>query len=464
MTFDPVTGEELYPCLLGSLYGFPSAGRRWFETFVEFILGKDFNDSHRCSFKCRYAPCMYVILHYRRGKGALTKAQREMKAMDLWGGDRLGAKAHLYPDHTVHADGECMENEYPTSGGPDFTAVFMVVHTDDLDVTCDFHDDGKYMFDKLRARFGLKPGSPQFMLGLTRDIVEGGTAMKIGMKGFVETVHSKYQAVVPKKCPAMPYRAGVFLSRTDVTPDDKGIAAYPEYGSLCGSMMWATRMCYPECAIILHYLTRMLTCPTAAAWEAALYCLAYMYGKRDRGVLLRRTEGVPVLRAYTDASNKKDMADTGKAVGGHMVFIGSAPIEWHSSKNPHTGQSAQHNEYMALSRGAKACKYYRMLLEEMGLRLWTGCAPTVISVDNNAALSLAHDDILNNQNRFYEEDTHYIKEAVEKGDADPRHEDTKDNVADLVTKAAARAVFDTLVPYVTGHARRLPRVPDAAHD
>ena len=223
------------------------------------------------------------------------------------------------------------------------------------------------------------------------------------------------------------------------------------------------RMIFPECAIILHYLCRMMSAPTQEAWDAAIYCLAYMYGQRDRGLMLPRYDGTPVLRAYVDASNKRDMADTGKAVGGHMVFLGNAPIEWTCSKNPHVGQSAQHNEYQALSACAKAVTFYRLLLTEMGLQSWVGPNPTVVSVDNTAAEILATEDLVNPANRFYEEDTHYVKEAVEKGYVDPRHEPTATNVADLMTKCVTRAVFDSLIGHVTGHARSLPPEPEARH-
>ena len=454
---DPVTGEELFPCLLGSVYGFPSAGRRWAHTFQEFILGATFNTNHWSSFKARYGPCLYMFLHYRDGKDKMSPQQKAMPEMDRWGVPRAARAAKYGPDKT-----DFREKAYPASGGPRITAVFFVLHTDDLDVTADYTDDGHWVLEHIRRKFGLKDGNPDFMLGLTRVVEAGGRAMNVGMKGFIEGVYAEFKEMCPKKIPTMPYRAGTFMSRMDVQPTDNGIADYPKYGQLVGSVLWATRMAFPECAIIVHYCCRMLSCPTEEAWQAALYVLAYLYGQRDGGLRLPITEGAPLLRVFTDASNKKDQADVGKAVGGFGVFIGAALMEWFCSKNPHAGQSAQHNEYQALSLGAKSAAYYRFLLTEMGLKAWLGPGATPVSVDNNAAIALSTEDLLNHSNRFYELDTHYVKEAFEKGLVSPRYEPTATNVADLFTKCATRVVYESLVGMIKGTVP-LPPVPPAPH-
>ena len=137
-------------------------------------------------------------------------------------------------------------------------------------------------------------------------------------------------------------------------------------------------------------------------------------------------------------------------------------MEWFCSKNPHAGQSAQHNEYQALSLGAKSAAYYRFLLTEMGLKAWLGPGATPVSVDNNAAIALSTEDLLNHSNRFYELDTHYVKEAFEKGLVSPRYEPTATNVADLFTKCATRVVYESLVGMIKGTVP-LPPVPPAPH-
>ena len=172
---------------------------------------------------------------------------------------------------------------------------------------------------------------------------------------------------------------------------------------------------------------------------------------------MTKTESVPQVNTWYDASNKGDPTSKGRAIGGHIVYIGNSPIEWKSTMNTHPGQSAQHNEYQALASASKATAWVRHLLQDMGLGAWTS-GPTPLLGDNNAAITLARNDILTTGNRFYTPDLHYAKDAFETGITCPRKVATDNNISDAMTKNTPTATFQRHVEMICGY-EALPTFP-----
>jgi hypothetical protein len=102
---------------------------------------------------------------------------------------------------------------------------------------------------------------------------------------------------------------------------------------------------------------------------------------------------------------------------------------------------------MELSRACKATIWLRQLLTEMGFGSWIK-EPTVLLGDNDAATTLAHEDIVSLGNRFYTKDIHYSKEQIKNGNIDARRVPTDDNLADGCTKCLDGTVTAVHVPRI----------------
>ena len=114
------------------------------------------------------------------------------------------------------------------------------------------------------------------------------------------------------------------------------------------------------------------------------------------------------------------------------------------------GQSASHNEYMAITHAAKYVAWTRDLLTEMGLEEMCP-KPTTVWGDNKAANLLPYEDIITCGNQFIQLPYHYTKQEVEAGNIEVLDIVSEDNVADLTTKAYTRQVTDKLIPQMTGY-------------
>ena len=114
--------------------------------------------------------------------------------------------------------------------------------------------------------------------------------------------------------------------------------------------------------------------------------------------------------------------------------------------------------YFTLTRD-KAVKWIRNLMTEMGLgHLFE--EPSLLLGDNVTAGRWAMEDMITSGNRFIERMYFKVREGVENGDVEARYINTKLNVADVLTKGAAREVIVKLQAMICGKTS-WPDTPDA---
>lgn len=81
-----------------------------------------------------------------------------------------------------------------------------------------------------------------------------------------------------------------------------------------------------------------------------------------------------------------------------------------------------------------ACEITRItsLLKDMGL---TNLPPTILKVDNQAALSIAANPVLHERTKHIEIDYHYIRDKINAGEIKTCHVPSYAQVADILTKS-----------------------------
>jgi len=90
-------------------------------------------------------------------------------------------------------------------------------------------------------------------------------------------------------------------------------------------------------------------------------------------------------------------------------------------------------EYVSLCDASKQARWFRNLLEEIGLDQseW----PTSVLGDNNGSIFLAHNKELNKRTKHIRVQVHYTRELVENNEINLFYVNTEDQVADTLTKA-----------------------------
>ena len=223
------------------------------------------------------------------------------------------------------------------------------------------------------------------------------------------------------------------------------------YQRLCGSLLWAARNVYCECAVGISFLCRVMSKPSKKAWEAALHMLQWMWQEKERGIIYRSDRGSAPI-AFSDASNQADPED-GLVQAGFNIMMAGGPVVYGSRKLKHCSPTgaASHVEYMALNMCSQSVVWLRQMLEELECDDLIEEATTIYG-DNKAANQLCKEDFISTGNMYIFLSYHSIKELEQSHMIDVQDKRTKWNIADVFTKpvdqAVARRLFGRCCGYV----------------
>ena len=113
-------------------------------------------------------------------------------------------------------------------------------------------------------------------------------------------------------------------------------------------------------------------------------------------------------------------------------------VSWMSKTQSQVANSSTYAEYIAAYHATTECVWTRNFLAELDL-LPSG--PTPLLCDNEAAISLSKDHMVNPRSKHFDIKYHYLREQVQKGSLVLLHCPGIDNIADVWTKPLPKARF-----------------------
>ena len=126
----------------------------------------------------------------------------------------------------------------------------------------------------------------------------------------------------------------------------------------------------------------------------------------------------------------------------HCIKFGEACVGYGSRRQHCISMSSTEAEVIAASQAALEMVYMRKLLREMGYEL---NKPTVLYVDNTGAVELSKHRKSCNRSRHVLRRYLKVRELVAQGEVEVKWIDTKENIADLLSKGTIEAAqFDYL--------------------
>lgn len=239
-----------------------------------------------------------------------------------------------------------------------------------------------------------------------------------------------------------PMEAGLILSRySDVvlTREEELELQHLPYRRLVGLLMYLAIATRPDISLAVQKLSQFMTFYNLTHWAAAKRVIRYLKGTRTLKLRLGGSVAAN-LTAFCDASHAC-CPDSGRSVSAYCFSLGSGVISWASRKQKTVAQSTCDAEYIAAAEACREAMWLRMLMTEIGL---TQSYPTPILTDNEAALALSKDPRFHARAKHINTKYHYIRECSENGDIHVSYVPTKDNIADIFTKALPSATFRRL--------------------
>jgi hypothetical protein len=163
----------------------------------------------------------------------------------------------------------------------------------------------------------------------------------------------------------------------------------------------------------------------------------YVAGTIDLGLYYPRCPGEAHLVGYSDSDHAGDI-DSSKSTSGILFFLVKCPISWQSVKQQVVAVSSCEAEYIAASTASTQALWIARLLGDL---LGRDVGAVELRVDSQSALALAKNPVFHERSKHIRVRYHFIRDYLTEGSIKARYINTKDQLADLLTKPLGRIKF-----------------------
>ena len=376
-----------------AIYGLKSSPRLWNKTLDAFFGEMDFKPS-------AVDPCLYI--HHRMIDGV---------------------------EHTI----------------------MILVYVDDLLLISTSVELREEHRKKLKQRFQMSQkvdNKPTELLGMRLKIED--ERIEIDQSRYALEVYNSYRdQSITVRSATVPMRDGTKLNKLDADPK---YMEGRDYRGLVGSLLYLTMVTRPDICFAVKELSRMLDSPGEEAWKAGQHLLEYVYNTHHYAIRYTKPENAKdilvtgVLKGYSDA-DWAGQVDDRRSTSGYVFFVAGGPVSWQAKTQKSVALSTAEAEYMALSDASKEAVHLKALLVSIGIEDKT---PVVIYEDNQAAQKIAENPVLHDRTKHIDIRYHFVRELVQGLQISVVYIETKQMIADLLTKAVTKVVHEQLVGQLFG--------------
>ena len=209
-----------------------------------------------------------------------------------------------------------------------------------------------------------------------------------------------------------------------------------QYRRIVGSLRYLVHT-RPDLAFAVGYVSRFMQRPTTEHQQAVKRILRYVAGTFDYGLHYPRCPGAAHFIGYSDSDHAGDI-DTSKSTSGTLFFLGKCPISWQSVKQQVVAMSSCEAEYIAASTASTQALWLARLLGDL---LGRDTGAVELRVDSQSALALAKNPVFHERSKHIRLRYHFIRDCLAEGSIKARYINTKDQLADLLTKPLGKIKF-----------------------
>ncbi|XP_019224768.1 PREDICTED: uncharacterized protein LOC109206397 [Nicotiana attenuata] len=211
-----------------------------------------------------------------------------------------------------------------------------------------------------------------------------------------------------------------------------------EYQRLVGRLLYLT-MTRPDISFAVQTLSQHMHSPKQSHLDAAMRVVKYIKDAPGQGLLLP-SSGDGTLKAYCDA-NWGACLQTRRSVTGYCVFFGNALISWKSKKQDTVARSSAEAEFRSMASTAAEIVWLIGLLGELDVKVQL---PVALYCDSKAAIQIAANPIFHERMKHIDIG-HFIREKIKAGIIKTTHVNTKEQIADILTKGLGRTQHQYLL-------------------
>ena len=132
----------------------------------------------------------------------------------------------------------------------------------------------------------------------------------------------------------------------------------------------------------------------------------------------------------------------GKSTSGYFMFVGGNLVTWRSKKQKLVSRSSAEAEFRGMVHGVCKLLWIKRILRDLGIGV---ISPMQLYWDNQAAVKIANNPVQHDRTKHVDIDRHFIKDHLERKTMELPHINSKDQLADMLTKAVCGRVFHSSI-------------------
>lgn len=305
----------------------------------------------------------------------------------------------------------------------------------------------KQLFD----RFEVKDlGESTWMLGMKISRDRKARTLKLDQSLYISTLLERYGL---SECKT----ARTPAAQNAGTEDDRDGGSEPvellKYQELVGSLLYSAISTRPDISYAVNMLSRQMTAPKKRDWNAAQRVLRYLAGTRQMGLWFGPRGGhdmspeIVNVSAFSDSDWGCDKNDR-KSITGWIAMLNGNPISWASKKQRTVAQSSCEAELYAAAAATNEMIWLRSLLSELGFNIG---GASQLWVDNQGTIEVVKHGVKSERTKHIDIKYHHVTDCVDKEIIKVNWINTKEQQADIMTKALAAPQFQPLRETIMTH-------------
>ncbi|CAN1837958.1 Retrovirus-related Pol polyprotein from transposon TNT 1-94 [Linum perenne] len=329
---------------------------------------------------------------------------------------------HCQSDHTLFV-------KHSKSG----KLAILIVYVDDIIITGDDTEEIQQLKQSLAKEFDLKDlGELKYFLGM--EVARSKQGICLSQRKYVLDL-LKETGMLGCKPVDTPMDPNKHLSKEcDIAPVDK-----ERYQRLVGKLIYLAHT-RPDIAFSVSVVSQFMQTPNEEHQEMVMRILRYLKTSPGKGLLFQKQHQRHIT-VYTDASWAGELTER-RSTTGYCTYVWGNLVTWRSKKQTVVARSSAEAEYRAIAHGIQEGIWLRRVLQELRVKN-TGAIEMLC--DSQAAIRIVKNPVQHDRMKHVEIDRHFITQNVTEGVIKLDYVASKEQTADVLTKALARDSFDQLV-------------------
>eukprot|EP00804_Cyclotella_cryptica_P016577 CCRYP_020528-RE/>CCRYP_020528-RE protein AED:0.38 eAED:0.38 QI:0/-1/0/1/-1/1/1/0/519 len=318
-------------------------------------------------------------------------------------------------------------------------------HVDDLKLSHKRKAEVRKIEDWLRSMYGnisVSEGDKHTYLGMDLDYSEPGK-WTVTMAGYTKEIIAGFPEVI-QGTSATPAADHLFQTRDDgrKLPEEQAAA----FHRTTAQLLFLSGRARRDIQTTVAFLTTRVKQPDEDDWGKLKRVLKYLNGTVDMGLCLS-VENMGIVRWYVDASYATH--EDCKGHTGAMMTLGHGAAISFSRKQKTNAWSPTEAELIGVYDANPSILHARYFLEAMGYKV----NKNVIYQDNKSSIILEKNGHISGSKRTKHITVCYffIKDVVDRGEAEIQHCPTKEMWSDILTKPKQGKDFLDMRARLLGH-------------